>query len=250
MNKYKKWYDNIIAIGKHQREPGYERHHILPKSLGGTDEKFNLIFITAREHFICHWLLTKIYPTGEEHWKMLNALRMMRAENKNQQRYQTKITSRVYAKLKEEYSELQSERFSGANNPFYGKTHTDEVIQRIREANTGEKNGAKQIDARRKITDSKLGKKRAEFSEEWKTNMAKAKVGENNNMYGKTHKTSTIELMRQKAIGRKQSPNTIAKKADAVRGSKREKKQCPHCNQLVAVNGYARWHGTNCKHKE
>jgi len=34
---------------------------------------------------------------------------------------------------------------------------------------------------------------------------------------------------------------------EAVRGTKREKKQCPHCGKDVAVNGYARWHGNNCK---
>ena len=101
MNKYTKWYNQITQNGKKHREPGHERHHILPRSLGGTDDIENITFITARSHFVCHWLLTKIYPIGEAHWKMLNALRMMRAENTNQKRYNTKITSRVYAKLKD-----------------------------------------------------------------------------------------------------------------------------------------------------
>jgi hypothetical protein len=70
---------------------------------------------------------------------------------------------------------------------------------------------------------------------------------ERNGMYGKTHRAASVELIRQKAIGRKQSAETIAKKAEAIRGSKREKKLCSHCNQEVAVNGYARWHGDNCK---
>lgn len=250
MNKYLKWYNNIIANGKEQREPGYERHHILPKSLSGTDDKRNLIFITAREHFVCHWLLTKIYPSGEEHWKMLNALRMMRAENKNQQRYQTKITSRVYAKLKEEYAKLQSQKVSGTNNPMYGKTHTDDARKRISNANIGDRNGAKQLTARRKISDSKLGKKRDPFNEEWLMKMAESKRGEKNSMFGKTHTDDAKQKQREKAIGRKQSLETIDKKADAIRGLKREKKLCPHCNKLVAINGYVRWHGDNCKLKE
>ena len=66
-------------------------------------------------------------------------------------------------------------------------------------------------------------------------------------MHGKNHNESTVEMIRQKAIGRKQSAETIAKKAEAIRGTKREKKLCPHCNKEVAVNGYARWHGDNCK---
>lgn len=40
----------------------YEAHHIIPKCLGGTDNKNNLVLLTAREHFIAHWLLAKINP--------------------------------------------------------------------------------------------------------------------------------------------------------------------------------------------
>lgn len=251
MNKYNKWYNQIVANGKYEKFPGHELHHILPRSLGGTDDKSNLVYITTREHFICHWLLTKMYPTGEEHWKMLNALRMMRAENKNQQRYETKITSRVYAKLKEEYSKLQSERYRGENNPMFGdKFHrSKEGAARQREAVLGEKNGSKQPEAKQKISASKIGKKREPFSNEWLANLAESNRGEKNGMFGKSHSDDTKQKMSEKATGRKQSTDTIAKKADAIRGSKREKKLCPHCNQLVAVNGYARWHGDNCKEK-
>jgi len=38
---------------------GYEIHHIIPKSLGGSDNKENLVLLTAREHYIAHWLLYK-----------------------------------------------------------------------------------------------------------------------------------------------------------------------------------------------
>jgi hypothetical protein len=175
---------------------------------------------------------------------MLNALRIMRAENKNQQRYDTKITSRVYAKLKEEYSQLQSERMRGQKNPMFGKTQTSYSKQLISEANTGriqpdiEKQNQKA---------AQLGKKRKPFSDEWKSKMSASKSGVNNNRYGVEVLEETRDKIRQKAIGRKQSPETVAKKAEAVRGLKREKKLCPHCNNEVAVNGYVRWHGDNCK---
>lgn len=250
MNKYEKWYNQIIANGKIYRLEGYERHHILPKSLGGTDIASNLIYITAREHFICHWLLTKIYPTGEEHWKMLNALRMMRAENPNQTRYSTKITSKVYAKLKEEYSKLQSERVRGKNNPMFGdkffRSEEGKINQRI--AVLGNRNGSKQAQARKKISESKLGKTRDPFTEEWKQNLSKNHKSKRPDFNGKLSE-ETKQKMREKAIGRKQDPEVVKRKADAIRGSKREKKLCPHCQQMVAVNGYARWHSDNCKQK-
>ena len=245
MNKYEKWYASITKRGQFRQIDSYtEKHHILPESLGGLDTYENLTILTAREHFICHWLLTKIYKDGDAHWKMLNAIRIMRAENKNQQRYFTKITSRVYGNLKEEYSRLQSERMRGENNPMFGKSQTSHAKSLIGKANRGRI----QPDSEKQHQKAaQLGKKRKPFSDEWRTKMSDAKKGEKNNRYGVEVLLETKDKIRQKALGRKQSPETIAKKADAVRGSKREKKLCPHCEKEVAVNGYARWHGDNCK---
>lgn len=251
MNKYEVWYKQITKRGQLRNlESPYERHHIIPKCFGGDNSSSNLTILTAREHFICHWLLTKIHKEGEQHWQMLNALRMMRAENKKQQRYNTKITSRVYAKLKEHYATLLSEKNKGQGNGFYGKKHSDEVKKRISEANLGDRNPSKRPDVSKKISSSKLGSKREMFSEEWKHNMSLAKQGKNNHRYGVEVTIDTREKLRQKKLGTKQSSETIAKKANAVRGSKREKKLCPHCKEMIAVNGYVRWHGDNCKKKD
>ncbi len=111
----------------------------------------------------------------------------------------------------------------------------------------GDNNGAKQEHARQKISQSKLGQKREPFSDEWRAKMAVKKQGKNNPRFGAIVSEDTKQKMREKALGRAQSAETIKKKADAVRGSKREKTLCPHCDQLIAVNGYARWHGINCK---
>ena len=249
MDKYTRWYNQIInrATGR-ILVPPFERHHIKPRSLGGTDDRDNIAFITPREHFICHWLLIKM-TTGEEYYKMLNALRMMRAENPGQKRYKTKITSRVYESIKLEYAKLQSAKVRGANNPMYGDKfyRTDEGKQRQREAILGANNGAKQEEARQKITNSKLGKKRAPFTEEWRANMAAKKKGENNPRYGANITEETRAKMRDKALGRKQSAETIAKKIAATQGKTREKKLCPHCQKMIAVNTYPRWHGDRCR---
>lgn len=60
---YKRIYNELIYRGKVRTLDGYkETHHILPKCLGGGDSKENLVELTAREHFIAHQLLHKIYP--------------------------------------------------------------------------------------------------------------------------------------------------------------------------------------------
>ena len=62
-NKYTKWYENIIAKARQRvnAETDYfEKHHIIPKSLGGSNDSSNLVKLTAKEHFVCHLLLTKM----------------------------------------------------------------------------------------------------------------------------------------------------------------------------------------------
>jgi hypothetical protein len=59
-------YDQIIQRGltrglPKRRPKGFERHHIIPISLGGTDDVTNLVDLTPREHFIAHWLLKRIH---------------------------------------------------------------------------------------------------------------------------------------------------------------------------------------------
>lgn len=98
----------------------YEVHHILPKSLGGTNDKYNLALLTAREHFICHWLLVKIYPKrSAARAKMVSAMWCMQSESNTQQgcRY---INSHVYEKIRSEYRDIVSRRQSGTGNSLYG----------------------------------------------------------------------------------------------------------------------------------
>lgn len=104
INKYSNLYHRITSNAKNRITEGYtETHHIIPQSLGGSNEKDNLVELTAREHFICHWLLVKM-TEGDDRSKMLYALKGMKAENKYQQRYQTKITARVYETYRIEHS--------------------------------------------------------------------------------------------------------------------------------------------------
>lgn len=244
MNKYEKWYKNITETARQRTIDGYtESHHILPESLGGNNNASNLTNLTAREHFICHWLLTKIYPTGEEHWKMVNALRMMRAENTRQQRYKTKITGRVYSKLKEEYAILQSNRVKGENNPNFGKHWTDEQKEQHSKKIKGR---VQPLLEKQKQIAAQIGRIRNPFTEEWKKNLSNNHKSKQSGFDGSLSE-ETKQKMREKAIGRKQDAEVVKRKADAIRGSKREKKLCSHCQQSVAVNGYARWHGDNCK---
>lgn len=113
---YKKIYDNLIHNRRRNIPTGYfERHHIIPRSLGGTDDKSNIVALTAREHFIAHLLLVKIHQHTDSYYKMLNALVIMKASNKDQ-----RYTSRLYDVFKKEYITLFKIKQVGAGNNQYG----------------------------------------------------------------------------------------------------------------------------------
>jgi len=62
---YQLIHDSIIDRAKTRvlpKETYTERHHIIPRCMGGTDDKSNLVDLTAKEHFIIHKLLVEIYP--------------------------------------------------------------------------------------------------------------------------------------------------------------------------------------------
>jgi len=81
---YEKIYNRIIqnAILENRikgKEIYYEIHHIIPKCIGGNNKKNNLVLLTAKEHFICHKLLCKIYPFNI---KLVYAFQAMHVINK------------------------------------------------------------------------------------------------------------------------------------------------------------------------
>ena len=107
---YKKIYDNIInnRLKRTISNSYYENHHIIPRSLGGNDSKNNIIGLTAREHFICHYLLAKMYIKYTNEWYKSNyAFFMMKCGSLTNGRY---FNSRLYDKLKTNFAEVMSKR--------------------------------------------------------------------------------------------------------------------------------------------
>lgn len=101
--------------------------------------------LTAREHYIAHLLLAKIYKDVKMYLSVL-AMRMCHTN----ERRSIHFNSRLYASIRTKFSELQSDRMSGMNNPWYGKhspmfgrKHSSETKRRISLANKGKNRGRK-----------------------------------------------------------------------------------------------------------
>lgn len=125
---YKKLHDNIITKAKTRTLPGYsEKHHIIPKCLGGDDEPDNLVRLTAREHFIIHKLLVEMYPESNE---LKFALWSMATLKNDLHERGYKVSGREYERLKIEMSEAMRKFRSG-------RKHSESTKQKIANAHKG-----------------------------------------------------------------------------------------------------------------
>ena len=132
---YKKNYDDYVAWVKTQNRykmhpltsgyKYYERHHIIPKCMGGSDYYDNIVLLEAREHYLAHYLLTKIYPSNH---KILNAFFLMNPMRPSG--YAGYFNSKIYEvcriKLVEACSGSGNPMF-GIPSPMLGKHQSDEV---------------------------------------------------------------------------------------------------------------------------
>ena len=130
---YKKIYFQIIR--NRRKNPLSKRscgevHHIIPHSFGGSDLDSNLVRLSAREHFVVHFLLYKIYKNRvtkifgksereiERYKKMTSAFNFM-VNVKSQKRLNKKINNRIFEQLRKTASEQQTKyNFELVKNMF------------------------------------------------------------------------------------------------------------------------------------
>jgi hypothetical protein len=177
---YRKIYDALMERGRNRKfvKGEHERHHIVPKALGGGNERENIAVLTYREHFLAHWILTKI-TEGQSNFKMIHALnRLMNKNSKQTKSY----TSWQYSITRQIYVASLTKTMVGSGNPFFGRKHTDAYKEKARARNAGPNS-------------TWFGKPK---SEEWKKAASKRRKAQNALRVGPKHPM----------FGRKQSIKT------------------------------------------
>jgi len=100
---YLKIYNNLIEKSKNRVLVCYtEKHHIVPKCIGGSDDISNLASLTPEEHFVAHQLLVKIYP--HEKNLIYACVRMTHHTTNN------RINNKLYGWLKRKKAETVSKQ--------------------------------------------------------------------------------------------------------------------------------------------
>lgn len=194
METYKEFIQNILD-GRGRFACGneyHERHHIVPKCVGGGDDKENLIDLFAREHFIAHKLLALENP---DNYSLAYAYGMMAFPRNNPNQNRCEITSEEYEEARKILSNTpkseEHRRKIGEGNK--GKIVSEETKQKMRASkqNISDETRQKMSDAAKERfsipeNTTMYGK---HHSEESKKKMSEAKIGkyagENNPMYGR-----------------------------------------------------------------
>lgn len=233
---YKKVYDSIIERARNRVEvtEAFDKHHIIPRSLGGSDQKTNLVRLTLREHFICHLLLAKIYGGG-----MLHAAMMLSSFSR--------YNSRCYKWLRERYIK---EQMMGDNNPARRIPCTDQKREKCSETSRNRKwlnNGSESCMAKGDQIQQLLNEgwilgrlktpslieglkkggrltgghnKGIPLSDELKKRLSDANKGKPSPTKGRIASDKERDVMRQRMLGKKASSETREKMSAAAKGKK------------------------------
>ncbi len=177
-NKYTTWYYNIINRAKTRSITGYtERHHIIPKSLGGTNAKENLVSLTAREHYVCHGLLCKM-TEGRDRSKMTLALLKMCVVSKTHQGERVKLNGIRYEQIRRAAGEANS----GVNSPTYGrKRPPEEEARRLAAWRANYKPQPLTEEAKTKISIANTGHRHSDDTKKRWSAIRKGRPGQDNN---------------------------------------------------------------------
>ena len=207
--KYKEFIDEILntrgrfSIPKTEYK---ERHHIIPRCMGGNDENENLIDLYAREHFIAHKLLAEENP---DNIKLVSAWSMM-AFPKGSTKRDFEITPEEYEELRIMQAKVMS-KFAKElwEDPEYRKAHVvpewrkEQYRQRMKGKKLGlGKTHTMTDEAKKKLSEANKEawrNKSEKEKDDFKKKISEAVKGEKNGMYGKHHTDEVKEAQSKRA---------------------------------------------------
>ena len=126
---YTRIYNQIIERAQNRKLDGYiEKHHIVPKCIGGLDVKENMVELTAREHFLCHKLLCEIYPQNPKLWYALWLMAIGKQKRNYKDPYN--FTSKEYERIKLEFIEHRKGKpISKQHKTKIGNSNSKQITQ-------------------------------------------------------------------------------------------------------------------------
>ena len=225
-------YERLIERAKTRQIEGYkERHHIIPRCMGGSDDPDNLVDLTAREHFIAHLLLAKMHPTN--HAIVHAAKILMGSCNYNNRQFEW------VRKLAVETSRT-----------FHtGRKRSPQTCERISKAVKGKTKGRKISEEERRNRSIALTGR--VFSEEHKKKLSEREItSEWRKKLSESQKGVPLSPeAANKARNSLSDPQVKEKHRLKMKEIASVKHKCSHCGKEVDMKNFSRWHGDKCKYR-
>ena len=206
---YQKIYNNLIERSKNRYLEGYgEKHHILPRCLGGLDNKENLVDLYPEEHYLAHLLLCKMYPGNQK--LLYAAMNMTTGSMINN----GKRNNKAYGWLRRQYAESMSgDNNPARRNPLLQKEAAKKRVEQKRTEETKAKMSAAQkgrvLTVEHKSKLAKAATNRPPISEE--TRLKLKQRTPNKGMLGKTMSEETKAKMSASQQGKTMSEEAKTK---------------------------------------
>lgn len=246
---YKKHYDQLITTRRARlSHEGYrEIHHVIPKSMGGCDDISNLVSLTAREHFIAHWLLWRIHRNKQTAFAFFC---MQKWKKKNAKMF----SSIAYQEAREAMSREASIIMSKQTH-WKGRKQTAEHIEnRVKKLRNRSRNLSKETCE--KISQS-MKKYRSEnpliFSDEHREKLSQAAK----KLKGFKHSEESRRNMSLASIGKsptkgntgnKHTEYSKRKMSETIKSNSASKHyRCPHCDSEGIGRSFKGWHFDKCR---
>lgn len=192
LNIYNQLVEKAKPRGLKRKSVDYytEIHHIIPRSMGGSNDRDNLVMLSAREHYIAHMLLWKAYPES-------SALKYAASMMSN--RAVCKVNSYIYAHLKEDFSKAVSEKRRGkCYKDLVGQRFTKLVVLELADfyvydCGSRQAQWLCQCDCGNitTVVSGSLTSKNTQSCGCLVSESGKMRTGENNHMFGKKHSEET-----------------------------------------------------------
>lgn len=141
---FEKVYKDLVESRKYRgtkrkRNDGLNKHHIIPKCIGGKDEESNYVLFTFREHIIAHMLLYKLYPNNSKiAYALLRMIQSSKSDRK-ENHYKLDKLGRPIKFSTRYYEDLRIKSIEYLKKVNTGRKHSKETIEKIRKSKTGVK---------------------------------------------------------------------------------------------------------------
>lgn len=243
---YKKVYDQIIQRAQKDsraksKNQYYENHHITPRCMEGGDDNLNLALLTAREHYLAHWLLCRMHPQhiglAYAFWRLSNHL--------------VKPTARSYEEAKERFVAVHRTRvisletrakISKSKKGCVGFASNEHIVKliksgeatRYKKGQEGPRKGA--ILSKETITKRTLSRSGYKTTEETKHKISEATKGKKKGPWSDERRQNASEAKRGKPKTDVYVCNICEKTIGGALNFRRHKVKCGHINSEFLVS--------------